>query len=59
MKRSIEGNSTTFLRIVVSVAAVTALATIVGCGFRKKPSTTIEDMIRTVERGEIDQAARF
>jgi len=59
MNRSIEGNSTTFLRIVVTIAAVTVLALIVSCGFRKKPSTVVEEMIRTVERGEIDQAARF
>ena len=59
MDSSFKGNSTTLLRIVVAVAAVTILAAIVGCGFRKKPATVVEDMIRTVERGDIDQAARF
>src|SRR5437016_4135402 len=59
MNHSIAGNSTTFLRIMVTVAAVTVLASIVSCDFRKKPSTVVEDMIRTVERGEIDEAARF
>ena len=29
------------------------------CSFSKKPSTVVEDLCRTVERGEIDQAAAF
>lgn len=59
MNRSIEGNSTRFLRMVVAVAAITVLAAIVGCGFRKKPSAVVKDLCRTVERGEIDQSAAY
>jgi hypothetical protein len=44
---------------MVVVAAVTVLALAVSCGFRKKPSKVVEDLIRTTERGEIDQAAGF
>jgi len=59
INRSIEGSPTTFLRIVVAVAAVTTLASGVSCGFRKKPSTVVENLVRIVERGEIDQAAAY
>jgi hypothetical protein len=59
MNGSFEGNSTQFLRMLVAVGAITVLATIVGCGFRKKPSAVVEDLCRTVERGEIDQAAAY
>jgi hypothetical protein len=56
MNHTLERNSSTFLGIVVTVAV---LASIVSCGSRKKPSTVVEDLCRTVERGEIDQPARF
>lgn len=59
MNRRTEGNFTTFLRILVAIVAVTVLASIVSCNFRKKPSTVVEDLVRTVERGEIDRAATF
>jgi len=42
------------LTIIVSV--FTSIAT---CSFRKKPSTVVEDLVRTIERGEIDQAAAY
>src|SRR5690349_3939888 len=45
--------------LMASVATVSLLATMVACGSRKKPSTVVEDMIRLVERGEIDEAAKF
>jgi len=57
MKRTLEESSSTFLRMIVIVLAVSVLAAIVSCGFQKKPSTVVEDLCRTVERGEIDRAA--
>jgi hypothetical protein len=59
MNHTLVQKSSTFLGIVVSVAAVAVLTSIVSCGSRRKPSTVVEDLCRTVERGEIDQAARF
>lgn len=46
-------------RIVVIVATVISLATIGSCGSRKKPSTVVEDLVRTIERGDIDQAMTY
>lgn len=59
MDLTLMDNTSTLLRIVVVVAVVGLLASTVSCGFRKKPSTVVEDMIRTVARGDIDQAMRF
>src|SRR5260370_39573655 len=59
MNHSLWRDSSTFFGMVVSVAGVTVRASMVSCGSRKKPSTVAEDLCRTVERGEIDQAARF
>lgn len=51
--------SSKYFRIALIVAVVTAVGSSVSCGLRKKPSRAVEDMIRTVERGEIDEAAKF
>jgi hypothetical protein len=59
MNPALEENPSTLFRVVVVVAAVTVLASAVSCGFRKKPSRVVEDLIRTTERGDIDQAAAF
>lgn len=59
MNRRTEGNFTTFLRILVAILALTVLASIVSCSFRKKPSTVVKELIRTIERGEIDKAATY
>lgn len=59
MNPALEENPSTLLRTLVIVAAVTVLAWTVSCGFRKKPSSVVEDLVRTVERGEIDRAATF
>ena len=59
MNRILEQNPLTLWRVVLVVASVAAFLTIESCGFRKTPSTVVEEMIRTVERGEIDQGARF
>jgi hypothetical protein len=59
MNPALEENPSTLFRVVVVVTAVTVLASAVSCGFRKKPSRVVEDLIRTTERGEIDQAAAF
>ncbi len=59
MNPALKENPSTLFRVVVVVTAVTVLASAVSCGFRKKPSRVVEDLIRTTERGEIDQAAAF
>lgn len=59
MKHTLEESSSTFLRIAVIVVAVSVSPAIVSCGFQKKPSTVVENLCRTVERGEIDRAAAF
>jgi hypothetical protein len=58
MNPTLKENPSTLLRVVVVVAAVAVLSSAVSCGFRKKPSRVV-DLIRTTERGEIDQAAAF
>lgn len=57
MNRTLKGNPSTLLRILVIVAA--ALVLIAGCSFRKKPSAVIEDLVRKTQRGEIEQAAAY
>jgi len=42
--------------ICVGVALLIGMAS---CGISKKPSAVVEDLCRTVERGEIDRAAAF
>lgn len=59
MDHTLDENSSTFSRIVVIAVFVTTFVTIVSCGFRKQPSTVVKDLIRTIERGEIDQAAEI
>jgi hypothetical protein len=59
MNRAREINSSAFLRLLVIISAFSVLASMVACGSRKKPSGVVEDMIRAVERGEIDSAAKF
>jgi hypothetical protein len=59
MNPALERIPSKLLRIVISVTAVAALASIANCGFRKNPSTVVKDFIRTVERGDIDQAASY
>lgn len=59
MDHTFDENSSTFSRIVVIVAFLTAFVTIVSCGSREKPSAVVEDLCRTVERGEIDEAAAY
>lgn len=59
MAHTLDEHSSTFSRIVVIVAFVTAFGMIGTCGFRKKPSTVVKDLLRTIERGEIDQAATY
>jgi hypothetical protein len=59
MNDTLHSNPSTLFRLLLVVATVASLASLMSCGFRKKPSTVVENMIRTVERGEIDQAAKF
>ena len=57
MSRTLQKASSRFLRVVVIAAVFGVLGPMADCGFRKKPSTVVEDLCRTVERGEIDRAA--
>ena len=59
MNQTDQADMSVFLRLVLTLGAVSVLMSLVNCGYRKTPATAIEDMVRTVERGEIDQAAKF
>jgi hypothetical protein len=60
MNRNLARHQFSFPRIAATVAAVLiVLASIADCGAQKKPSTVVKDLVRMVERGEIDQAARY
>lgn len=59
MNRTLELHPSTLLRIVVIVSAISVLGSVATCTARKKPSTVIENLVRKIERGEIDQAATY
>src|ERR1041385_4335893 len=54
-----KGGSSKLLWVVIVLSVFCTFACFPGCGSRKKPSTVVEEMCRTTERGEIDQAAAF
>jgi hypothetical protein len=59
MECTLKGRPSTLLRKVIILSLFCALACFAGCGSRKKPSAVVEEMCRTIERGEVDQAAKF
>lgn len=59
MNGSLEEKAFTFWRITATIAISAALVSMATCGFRKRPSTVVEDFCQTIERGEIDRAAAF
>src|SRR5438874_801938 len=59
MNPTLEEKASTFWRITATVAIAAALVSTAGCGFRRRPSTVVEDFCRTIERGDIDRAAAF
>ena len=59
MNSTLKGKPTAPSIILMIVAASGFIMSISGCRFSKKPSTVVENLIRTVERGEIEQAAAY
>jgi Domain of unknown function (DUF4878) len=59
MNPTLEEKASTFWRITATVVIAAAVVSTAGCGFRRAPSTVVEDFCRTIERGEIDRAAAF
>jgi hypothetical protein len=54
-----EGNAFTLSRTLMMFVGVALLIGMASCGISKTPSAVVEDLCRTVERGEIDRAAAF